>query len=112
MKMLVGLGLSLVAMVAGLSTASATDIKDVHLVLRNHQFEPSQLRLSSGQKYRLIIRNEDDAAEEFESYDLNRSKFIPAGRQANVYVGPLSAGTYTFVGELHEDTATGSIIAE
>jgi hypothetical protein len=82
------------------------------LTIRDHQFEPGELRVPAGQKVRLDIRNTDPTPEEFESHELNREKIIPGGKSAIVYVGPLDAGRYPFVGEFHEATAKGVIIAE
>ena len=82
------------------------------LVIRQHKFEPSELRVPAGQKIKLIIDNLDATAEEFESHALNREKVIPPKSKGIVYIGPLKAGRYPFVGEFHEKTANGVIIAE
>lgn len=82
------------------------------LVIRNHRFNPTELRVPSGKKIKLIIDNQDATAEEFESHPLNREKVIPAKSKATVFVGPLAAGRYPFIGEFHEKTANGVIIAE
>jgi len=85
---------------------------DYSLIIRNHQFVPDQLILPAGKKIKLVISNEDSTPEEFESYALNREKVIPGNSKASIYVGPLEAGTYEFIGEFHEATARGVIQAE
>jgi hypothetical protein len=82
------------------------------LVIRDHRFDPTELRVPAGKKIKLIIDNQDATAEEFESHPLNREKVIPARSKANVFVGPLAFGRYPFIGEFHEKTANGVIIAE
>jgi hypothetical protein len=82
------------------------------LVIRDHRFVPSELRVPAGKKIKLIIDNQDATAEEFESHSLNREKVIPGKSKATVFVGPLAAGRFPFVGEFHEKTANGVIIAE
>src|SRR5450756_2613283 len=82
------------------------------LTIRDHRFVPAELRVPAGKKIKLIIDNQDATAEEFESHPLNREKLIPAKSKANVFVGPLAVGRYPFVGEFHEKTANGVIIAE
>jgi hypothetical protein len=82
------------------------------LSLKDHQFDPTELKVPVGQKVKLTIQNLDSTPEEFESHELNREKIIPGGKSAIVYIGPLEAGRYPFVGEFHEDTAKGVIIAE
>jgi plastocyanin len=82
------------------------------LTIRDHRFEPAELRVPSGKKIKLIIDNQDQSAEEFESHELNREKVIPPKSKASVFIGPLSPGRYPFIGEFHEKTANGVIIAE
>jgi plastocyanin len=85
---------------------------EVALAIRNNRFEPAEIRVPAGQKVRLVVRNLDAAAEEFESHELNREKVIAAGASATIYIGPLSPGRYPFYGEFHESTARGAVIAE
>ncbi|MBI5920601.1 MAG: cupredoxin domain-containing protein [Betaproteobacteria bacterium] len=82
------------------------------LVIRNHVFEPSEIRVPAKQKIRLIVKNQDATPEEFESHELNREKVIPAGATVKILIGPLAPGRYPFVGEFHEATARGTVIAE
>lgn len=86
--------------------------KELILVIKDHQFTPSELRVPAGQKVKIIIDNQDATPEEFESHDLNREKVIAAKSKASLFIGPLKAGRYTFVGEFHEATAKGVVIAE
>lgn len=91
--------------------AMAADF-EVQLVIKNHRFEPTELKVPAGQRVKLVIDNRDDTAEEFESHDLNREKLIPAKSKVTVFVGPLKRRRYAFVGEYHEATARGFLIAE
>jgi plastocyanin len=82
------------------------------LVIKNHRFEPAELRVKAGEKIKLTVHNQDATPEEFESKALGREKIVPGGKKVLVLIGPLKPGTYTFVGEQHEDTAQGRIVAE
>ncbi len=82
------------------------------ITIKNHRFEPSELKVPAGQKIRLLVKNTDASAEEFESHDLHREKVIPGGAEAIINLRPLDKGTYKFFGEFHEETAQGKIIAE
>ena len=82
------------------------------LTIKNHRFEPSELQVPAGKKIRLLVKNLDPTPEEFESHDLKREKVIPGKSEATIIIGPLKPGTYKFVGEFHESTAKGSIIAK
>jgi hypothetical protein len=91
--------------------AWSADTPEFRLAIENHRFDPQVLEVPAGQRIRLVIDNRDASAEEFESHQLNREKVIPGGTQAVMFIGPLDAGEYPFVGEFHEDSATGRIIA-
>ena len=82
------------------------------LVIKNHRFEPAELKVPVGQRVKLVVHNQDNTAEEFDSHDLNREKIVPPSAKATIFIGPLKAGRYSFVGEYNEATAKGVVIAE
>ncbi len=100
-----------IALVLFPALALAADL-EYRLTIRDHRFEPAELRVPAGKKIKLIIDNQDESAEEFDSHELNREKIIPPNSKASVFIGPLSPGRYPFIGEFHEKTANGVIIAE
>jgi cupredoxin-like protein len=85
---------------------------EFNLVIRDHRFEPSELKVPAGKKVKVIVDNQDASAEEFESHALNREKVIAGKSKAPIFIGPLQKGRYPFVGEFNEKTAKGVIIAE
>lgn len=93
-------------------TASAKAAPTIELHIRNHVFVPSELVVPAGQKIRLLVINDDDTPEEFESYELNREKVIAGSRKAVIFIGPLEPGRYPFFGEFNPKTAQGVIKAE
>jgi len=96
-------------LVPTLAIAASTDYQ---LTIKNHRFMPTELKVPAGQKIKLVVHNQDSTSEEFESHSLHREKIIPGNSSATIYIGPLSAGRYEFVGEFNEKTAKGAIIAE
>jgi len=90
----------------GISALHAEDAT-FKLTIRNHKFEPAEFTIPAGQKVKLVIENQDATPEEFESYELNREKVVPAKGSVVVFVGPLSAGRYPFFGDFNRDTAQG-----
>jgi len=82
------------------------------LSIKDHQFSPAELKVPAGAKIKLVVSNLDSSPEEFESHALNREKVIAGNSKTSIYVGPLKPGKYSFVGEFHEDTARGVIVAE
>ena len=83
-----------------------------NLVIKDHRFEPSEIEIPAKTKIKLVIKNMDSSSEEFESKDLRREKVIPGGSEASVYIGPLDAGRYGFIGEFNPKTARGTIIVK
>jgi hypothetical protein len=95
-----------------LSVPAWADDPEFSLVISDHKFQPAEIRVPAGQKIKLLIHNQDKTPEEFESHALNREKVIAGGAKATIFVGPLHAGSYPFVGEFHEKTASGVLVAE
>ena len=60
----------------------------------------------------MIVENQDKTAEEFESHDLNREKIVGGNKEVTIFIGPLKAGIYKYVGEFNEATAKGTITAK
>lgn len=103
----------LVLMAALLSQALlAADVATFKVAIKNHRFVPSEITVPAGEKVKLLVDNQDSTPEEFESYELNREKIIPGGKQGVIFIGPLKPGKYPFFGEFNEDTAKGVIVAK
>lgn len=81
----------------------------IEVRIENHIFVPDVIFIPAAQKVRLMVINSDPTPEEFESYELNREKVIAGGRQAAIFVGPLSPGDYPFFGEFNPKTAQGVV---
>lgn len=102
----------LAAMGVFASAASMAAEGEYTLVIQDHRFQPTELQVPAGKKIKLKVENRDATAEEFESHDLNREKVIAGKSSATIFIGPLKAGSYRFVGEFNEATAQGVIIAQ
>ena len=103
---------ALIACLALLGTPARAADTELLLVIKNHRFEPAELKVPAGQRVKLVVHNQDSTPEEFESHSLNREKVIPGGAKATIFIGPLKAGRYDFFGEYNEATAKGVVIAE
>ncbi|WP_371195076.1 cupredoxin domain-containing protein [Glaciecola sp. SC05] len=80
------------------------------ITLSNHTFSPDEIVIPAHTKVQLIIENNDDQPEEFDSFDLNREKVIFPNRKVRLFIGPLLPGEYEYFGEFHPDTARGRVI--
>ena len=96
---------------AGLALPAWADT-DFALTIHNHKYEPTDLTVPANTKVKLVVKNLDPTPEEFESFDLNREKVVGPGGQIEVFVGPLAPGKYEFLGDFHQDTARGHLIAQ
>ena len=93
-----------------LPAAAADD--EFKLVIQDHRFQPAELVVPAGKKVKLVVENRDATPEEFESHALNREKVIAGKATATIFIGPLKAGRYPFIGEYNEATAQGVIVAQ
>lgn len=67
---------------------------------------------TTGKAIKLTVNNLDTTPEEFESKALAIEKVVAGKGSVVVRIKPLAKGTYSFVGEYHEDTAKGVLLAE
>jgi plastocyanin len=95
-----------------LPRAGAAEEAEVTISLKDHKFDPSEIKVPADKAIKLTVNNLDPTAEEFESHPLGVEKVIAGKGTATIRLKPLAKGSYAFVGEYHEDTAKGTIIAE
>ncbi len=106
LSVVAGLGFAMIA------TVTIAARPTISLVIENHRFQPTELRIPAATKVLLLIENRDSTPEEFESTDFNREKIVMPKSTIKVFVGPLDKGRYKFFGEFHQDTAQGVLIVE
>jgi plastocyanin len=104
--------LAAVVLLAAGTPAPADEPVSLSIVIKDHKFQPEELKVPAGKVIELTIDNQDATPEEFESKTLKVEKIVPGNSKGKVRFGPLSAGAYTFVGEFNEATARGAVTAE
>ena len=82
------------------------------LTIKDHKFTPEELKVPANKRVVITVVNDDATAEEFESSVLKVEKVVAGNSKATVRIGPLAPGRYPFIGEFHEATAKGVVIAE
>jgi plastocyanin len=90
----------------------AADPVETTLTIENNKFSPEELKVKANTPFVIVVTNKDKTPEEFESKELKIEKVIPPGQTVKVRVRALKPGTYNFVGDYHQSTAKGRIIAE
>jgi plastocyanin len=97
--------LPVVALLTFAFAASAlADDPSVPIVMKNNQFVPSDVQIPAGVKVKLVVRNDNKTASEFESTQFHREKIVGPGQEITVYVGPLDPGSYEFFDDFHPQT--------
>jgi hypothetical protein len=107
--------LTMLSSLAFVATAAGVQAEQlptrVTLTLKDHKFTPAVLTVAAAQSIRIELINRDSTAEELDSEDLHLEKDVAPHGKVIVQIGPLKPGTYSFMGELHADSAQGKVIA-
>ena len=90
--------------VLALAAPALADDPSFSIVLKNNQFVPSEVQIPAGVKVKLLVRNDNSTASEFESTQFHREKIVPPGQEISVFVGPLNPGSYEFFDDFHPET--------
>lgn len=90
----------------------AADTVEMSIVIKDHRFDPQELKVPAGKVIELTVDNQDPTPEEFESPVLKVEKIIPGHSKGKVRFGPLTADTYLFYGDFNQATARGVVTAE
>ena len=93
-----------------LSFSALAERQEFTVILKEHLFYPAEMTIPANKKIKLVIDNQDDSIEEFDSFSLNREKVLFPKRKSVIYIGPLSPGLYAFFGEYHPNSARGMVI--
>ncbi len=105
------LSLATISVVLIVSAAAAADL-EIPVTIEKNRFQPDEIRVNAGTPFVLVVTNKDVTPEEFESKELRIEKVIPGGKTLKIRVRALKAGSYPFVGDFHQATAKGRIVAE
>ena len=97
---------------AALPSVAGAAVPKFTLVIRNHTYQPTTLKVPANTKFKLLVRNEDATPSEFESNDFNREQIVLPGTTAVVFVGPLDRGSYTFFDDFHRATGNGVLVVQ
>lgn len=92
--------------------AFAAEMKTYEIIIKDHKFEPTEIKLPANEPAFLLVKNMDATPEEFESHKLKIEKIIAGNSEAKVRVRALKPGTYKFEGEFNPSTAQGVVIVE
>ncbi len=93
-------------------SARADEPFPLGLTLKDHMFDPPELKAPAGRDIAITLKNEDNSFEEFDSNSLRTEKIVTAKGKVTIKLKPLASGRYPFRGEFHDATAQGVLIVE
>jgi plastocyanin len=96
--------LIVILLLGAVAAPALADDPNFAILLKNNQFVPSEVHIPAGVKVKLVVRNENPTASEFESIQFHREKVVPPGQEITVFVGPLDPGNYEFFDDFHPET--------
>lgn len=100
------------AFIALPSAAWAEEPFAISLTLKDHKFEPAEIKAPASKPIVITLKNEDGAFEEFESSALRTEKIVTGHGTITIKLKPLAAGRYPFEGEFNAETAQGVLVVE
>jgi plastocyanin len=91
--------------------ASAEDAVTVEVSIKDHKFEPAEIKGPAGKPIVLKVKNLDAAPIEFESEPLQFETVVKPNAEVLVKVKPQKPGRYGFFDDLHQETK-GALLVE
>jgi cupredoxin-like protein len=82
----------------------------IELVVRNHQFQPGEIRGPANARITLRVKNLDAAPMEFESVSLRVEKVIAGNGEGVIRLRPLAPGRYEFFDDFRQQTRGALVI--
>jgi plastocyanin len=92
--------------------AGAAAAETYTLTIKDHKFDPAELKIPADKPATLVVKNLDSTPEEFESKPFRIEKVVPANSEASFQLRAMKPGRYKFFGEFHEDSAKGEVVVE
>lgn len=107
-----GLVAGLIALSLVAVAASAAEMPEYKLIIKDHKFQPTELTVPANTKFKVLVSNRDATPSEFESNEFNREKIVLPNSEVTVFIGPLDKGRYKFFDDFHQDTGNGVLVVQ
>ena len=105
------LATAIVAVAGAGAGARAQDAAEVAIAVKDHHFQPGEIRAPANRPLTIRVKNLDATPMEFESVSLRVEKVIAAGGEGAVHVRPLAPGRYEFFDDFHQETR-GTLVVQ
>ncbi len=94
------------------TVAEAADAVPLRTSIKDHRFQPCELKAPPNTPITLIVRNLDLTLGVFESKTLRVENVVAGNAEITIKLRPLATGRHRFYGDFNEATAQGARIAE
>jgi hypothetical protein len=106
------LRLAILTLTFAQTLSEAADAVTLRTSIKDHRFQPTELKAPARTPITLVVRNLDPTPEEFESKTLRVEKVVAGNSEITIKLRPLAPGRYRFYGDFNEATAEGAVVAE
>ena len=106
-----GTMLTLATLLFALASAAKADDKVFEVAIKDHKFEPAEVKAAAGSPIVFKFKNMDTAPVEFESEALEFETVVKPNAETTVKVKPQKPGRYVFFDDLHQETK-GTLVVE
>ena len=86
--------------------------QEIAVTLEKNRFQPDEIKVKAGAPFAIVLTNKDKGPEEFDMQQPRIEKVVPPGKTVKIRIPALKPGAYPFVGEYHNETAKGKIVAQ
>lgn len=93
------------------ASARAQQGTSIQITVKDHRFQPAEIRAPANKPLVLRVRNLDSTAMEFESVSLRVEKVVAPNGEGIINVRALTPGRYEFFDDFHQETR-GALVAE
>jgi hypothetical protein len=95
----------------GLSVHTQDTTVTAQVSVKNHRFEPAEIRTSANKPIILKVRNLDATPMEFESVTLRVEKVVTGNSEGIIRLRALASGRYKFFDDFHPQTR-GTLVTQ
>ncbi len=87
----------------GASTHAQESTATIQISVKNHRFQPAEIRAAANKPLILGLKNLDATPMEFESVTLRVEKVVAGNSEGIIRLRPLSPGRYDFFDDFHPE---------
>lgn len=102
-KMIAAVAMAIAAALL-VGAAAAKPPVSINVSVKNHRFQPAEVHAPANVPIVLRVKNLDPTPMEFESVSLRVEKVVTGNGEGIIRLRPLSAGSYNFFDDFHQET--------